>query len=178
MRSVSSNLSPLATGPEAWPAGVCQHCYCWCPGALAPGHQQPRCWLNTSCARHVEQTNRLTVKPGPCYIYDALSSRQIVLASPNAAWRVATLARPTSPWPEPDIYCKHQSGLYCDMHPIIWISMTNRPAFSPLVNHTETSKCSSHSRSGHDRTMASNVDTWARKDLWPGDGARGSTRRV
>ena len=26
-----------------------QHCGYWCPGATAPGHQHPQCWLNVHC---------------------------------------------------------------------------------------------------------------------------------
>ena len=26
-----------------------QHCGYWCPGAKAPGHQYPQCWLNINC---------------------------------------------------------------------------------------------------------------------------------
>ena len=26
-----------------------QHCGYWCPGAKAPGHQYPQCWLNIHC---------------------------------------------------------------------------------------------------------------------------------
>ena len=30
-----------------------QHCGCWCPGANAPGHQQPQCWLSACFALSV-----------------------------------------------------------------------------------------------------------------------------
>ena len=32
------------TAGEAWVPT--QHCGYWCPGAKAPGHQYPQCWLN------------------------------------------------------------------------------------------------------------------------------------
>ena len=35
------------TAGNAW---VCtQHCDYWCPGAKAPGHQYPQCWINIHC---------------------------------------------------------------------------------------------------------------------------------
>ena len=30
-----------------------QHCRYWCPGAKAPGHLYPQCWLNIHCTTHV-----------------------------------------------------------------------------------------------------------------------------
>ena len=33
------------TGPMQWKIG--QHCHYWWPGALAPGHQKPQCWVRT-----------------------------------------------------------------------------------------------------------------------------------
>ena len=35
----------------------CQHCGCWCPGAKAPGHQHPQCWLNIHCIGQVSFKN-------------------------------------------------------------------------------------------------------------------------
>ena len=40
------HFNPWAPG-NAW---VCsQHCGYWCPGAKAPSHQYPQCWLNIHC---------------------------------------------------------------------------------------------------------------------------------
>ena len=33
-----------------------QHCGYWCPGAKAPGHQYPQCWLNIHCIGPVSYT--------------------------------------------------------------------------------------------------------------------------
>ena len=34
-----------------------QHCGYWCPGAKAPGHQYPQCWLNIHCIGPVSYKN-------------------------------------------------------------------------------------------------------------------------
>ena len=34
-----------------------QHCGYWCPGAKAPGHQYPQCWLNIHCIGPVPYKN-------------------------------------------------------------------------------------------------------------------------
>ena len=39
-------INPLTPG-NAWVRS--QHCGYWCPGAKAPGHQYPQCWLNIHC---------------------------------------------------------------------------------------------------------------------------------
>ena len=36
-----------------------EHCSYWCPGAKAPGHQQPQCWLNNHCIGCVLNTKIL-----------------------------------------------------------------------------------------------------------------------
>ena len=40
-------FNPLATGNSY--RCYAQHCGCWWPGALAPGHQHPQYWLITFC---------------------------------------------------------------------------------------------------------------------------------
>ena len=39
-------VNPWTPG-NAWVRS--QHCGYWCPGAKAPGHQYPQCWLNIHC---------------------------------------------------------------------------------------------------------------------------------
>ena len=34
-----------------------QHCSYWCPGAKAPGHQYPRCWMNIHSTESVSNRN-------------------------------------------------------------------------------------------------------------------------
>ena len=45
-RTRSTLVNPLTPG-SAWMRS--QHCGYWCPGAKAPGHQHPQCWLNINC---------------------------------------------------------------------------------------------------------------------------------
>ena len=44
--SHKTNLNPETSG-NAWVHS--QYGGCWCPGAKAPGHQYPQCWLNIHC---------------------------------------------------------------------------------------------------------------------------------
>ena len=44
--NVLLSLNPYTLG-NAWVRS--QHCGYWCPGAKAPGHQYPQCWLNIHC---------------------------------------------------------------------------------------------------------------------------------
>ena len=47
-------INPSTLG-NTW---VCnQHCGYWCPGAKAPGHQYPQCWLNIHCIGPVSYKN-------------------------------------------------------------------------------------------------------------------------
>ena len=47
-------INPKTPG-NTW---VCsQHCGYWCPGAKAPGHQYPHCWLNIHCIGPVSYKN-------------------------------------------------------------------------------------------------------------------------
>ena len=39
-------INPYTPG-NAWVRS--QHCGNWCPGAKAPGHQHPQCWVNIHC---------------------------------------------------------------------------------------------------------------------------------
>ena len=43
-------FNPLTPG-NTWV--LSQHCGYWCPGAKAPGHQYPQCWLNIHCVGSV-----------------------------------------------------------------------------------------------------------------------------
>ena len=55
---LGKTVNPLTAG-NTW---VCtQHCGYWCPGAKAPGHQYPQCWLNINCFGEVSYRN-ITVK--------------------------------------------------------------------------------------------------------------------
>ena len=48
-----------ATG-NTW---VCsQHCDYWCPGAKAPSHQYPQCWLNVHCTEPVSYKNKANLR--------------------------------------------------------------------------------------------------------------------
>ena len=47
-------ISPITPG-NAWVRS--QHCGYWCPGAKAPGHQHPQCWLNIHCSGPISYKN-------------------------------------------------------------------------------------------------------------------------
>ena len=50
----STWVNPKTPG-NAW---VCsQHCGYWCPGAKAPSHQYPQCWLNIHCIGQASYKN-------------------------------------------------------------------------------------------------------------------------
>ena len=45
--AIAIEISQLLTHKQLETYGVhTQHCCNWCPGAKAPGHQYPQCWLN------------------------------------------------------------------------------------------------------------------------------------
>ena len=48
---------------ECW-LYIGQHCHCWCPGANAPGHQQPQYWTSSYCTRPVSQNKYCSLKNG------------------------------------------------------------------------------------------------------------------
>ena len=50
----SLHINPWTPG-NAWMRS--QHCGYWCPGAKAPGHQYPQCWLNIPCIGPVSYKN-------------------------------------------------------------------------------------------------------------------------
>ena len=51
-------VNPYTAG-NAW---VCtQHCGYWCPGAKAPSHQYPHCWLNIHCIGPVSYRNIIVI---------------------------------------------------------------------------------------------------------------------
>ena len=50
-----NSFNPLLSAGDVW---VCtQHCSYRCPGAKAPGHQYPQCWLSIHCIRLVLYRN-------------------------------------------------------------------------------------------------------------------------
>ena len=60
MWSVNQAVFNPQTPGNAW---VCsQHCGYWCPGAKAPGHQYPQCWLNILCIGPVSYKKILHIR--------------------------------------------------------------------------------------------------------------------
>ena len=59
-------INPLTTGNPRW---CTQHCSYWCPGAKAPGHQYPQCWLNIYCIG--------PVSPQKYQLYETISENNI-----------------------------------------------------------------------------------------------------
>ena len=61
-----------------------QHCSYWCPGAKAPGHQYPQCWLNIHCIGSVSFRNTVKCHYNACHYNANASLARSILGSQTA----------------------------------------------------------------------------------------------
>ena len=71
------------TAGKAWVPT--QHCDYWCPGAKAPGHQYPQCWLNRRRIGLISWRNVLFIVKNSKKRNDHLKKKWV------SCWRVKTL---------------------------------------------------------------------------------------